>query len=79
MKMQAIQEYTHNGVLTRTTIIMSEERLYASRIYNSRLLSIYINLDGTIGDALSKIKRARELSNDMFVDFDRLRRNDLGD
>lgn len=49
-----------------TTMTIEEYMLYTSRLYNSKLIRLNVELNSTIKDAIEKAERISKLSNEMY-------------
>ena len=52
--------------------MVSVDIIYTTRIINSKLLSIIINLDGSIEDLLKKVEIVSSLSDEQYKEFSEL-------
>jgi hypothetical protein len=49
-----------------TTINIEEFRILTSRLIDSRLITLDVEVDGTIGNMIEKCERVSRLTNDMY-------------
>lgn len=60
-------------VLT-TTIVVESDVMICTRVVRNRINKIIMFCDGTIGDFGAKCNRVAKLDDDLFEEFDRVRR-----
>ena len=51
--------------------------LIVTRLIDTKLCKVFVELDGTLVDASDKVNRLCSLSNDIFEEFDRIRKESL--
>lgn len=60
--------------VTTIELLGDAQTMVCTRFINNRLCMLIMYCNGSIGDYATKFNRAIELTNDMFVTFDRVRR-----
>ena len=59
---------------TTTVIVLGDNVIQTTRFIHNRLCMLLTKCDGTIGDFAKKVNKVSELNDEMFEDFDRIRR-----
>lgn len=62
---------------TTTINVLDTNIIQVTRFIHCRLCMLLMECDGSIGDLAKKVNKTSELSDEMFEDFDRIRRESI--
>jgi len=65
-----------NGLIrvSDTTITIETCTIYTSRLISNHLYQLNVDVDGTIEDLLAKCDRVSKLSNELYIEFDKIKK-----